>query len=175
MPTHNNKTALPVIEFEGEKVIPQNGVYRCPYNCGDPRYPRKKWKTERGFRRHMKNCPNKPSAVEARRIEKEKRQREKEDALSRCPYKVGDEIIYVAEVITGPTHDHLGRRIRYEPEKHYRAAKTIIRSIDYRSGYIFNGIIHIGDVYSTNEEAEEIAQRKTKAWQEHVKRSRMYR
>lgn len=48
------------IEFCGITIKPSRGSYRCPFGCGDPRYPPQKWKTEKGFRAHLEKCPKRP-------------------------------------------------------------------------------------------------------------------
>lgn len=38
----------------------RDGMYRCPYKCGDPNYPQRKWKTLEGFEKHLRECKAKP-------------------------------------------------------------------------------------------------------------------
>ena len=60
------------IEFDGKIVKPnKSGFYKCPFNCGDPRYTKPKWKTEKGFRQHMVKCSKRPSFISSK-MEKEK-------------------------------------------------------------------------------------------------------
>ena len=67
LPKMRNLIALPTIDFEGVSVKPSRGVYRCPFGCGDPRYPVPKWKTEKGFRAHMEQCWRRPSRIQPRK------------------------------------------------------------------------------------------------------------
>jgi hypothetical protein len=55
---------LPSIDFEGVMVDPKRGCYVCPFRCGRQDYPTPKWKTEKGFRKHMGECPQRPSRVQ---------------------------------------------------------------------------------------------------------------
>jgi hypothetical protein len=51
------KSNLPIIEFDGVQVKPsKNGVYKCPFKCGNSSYREPTWKTEKGFRGHMAKC-----------------------------------------------------------------------------------------------------------------------
>ena len=142
---------LPTIDFEGVLVKPKAGYYHCPFNCSDPRYPSKKWKTEKGFRDHMLVCPNTPKKeiLKAKIAETKKQNDEvklnkfnelKEQTLNsgKIPYKIGQEIYYVREVVVKDTHEwRFNRRVRvrYEAVKAFRAETAIIRLIDFSNSY----------------------------------------
>lgn len=38
----------------------RDGFYRCPNKCGNPDYPQPKWKTQKGFDKHMAECSPEP-------------------------------------------------------------------------------------------------------------------
>jgi hypothetical protein len=171
---------LPEIEFEGKRVIPEDGYYKCPFRCGDKRFPQPKWKTEGGFRKHMLICINRPSAIAQQKAREQKRQEEENrismDRLAECPFKVGDTVFAVIEIITGPTHDSRGRRIRYEPEKYFDAREETIKSIewagnigDYGGSYFYNGLFWHNAICASMAEAKSKAEQKTKGWNEHVR------
>lgn len=44
--------------FGNIEIKPIGKIFRCPFNCGDPRYPKPKWKTVNGIKRHLESCPN---------------------------------------------------------------------------------------------------------------------
>ena len=167
---------LPAIEFEGKVVKPTSGVYRCPFGCGDKRYPAKKWKTERGFRKHMTECWMRPSEV-ARREEiahrnNEKLVERKAAALAACPVAIGDTIDYVREIIVKPTHEQRGSRmikVRYEEVKRFVADRATVREIGY-NGFqcVINKHIALSDIEPTREDAERRATDSQRGWNEHV-------
>lgn len=55
-----------IFEFEGHTIKRSGKFFRCPFNCGDPRFPRPKWKTLRGIKGHLDSCYNRPSAIAKR-------------------------------------------------------------------------------------------------------------
>jgi len=174
------------IEFDGKLVKPnKSGFYKCPFNCGDPRYPKPKWKTEKGFRQHMDKCPNSPSFINSK-LEKEKNdleiiERMKSELLTTLPYKIGDKIIYVKEIIVKPTHVQRGDRmvkVRYEAVKDFQAREDEIRTIDIQYfGYIpkdinelkhylvFNGHVSLSSLCQTMNEAKERANKEKESYQ----------
>jgi hypothetical protein len=170
---------LPVVEFEGFKIKPQRGVYRCPFNCGDPRYPRPKWKTVKGFMRHLQGCSQSPAKIEARR----KAQKEREEKLygkaqqliEESGLHIGDTIFCVYEIITKPVRDSRGRKVRYEPEKRFRARQEVIESIEARYGTICVNQKIQKRILPTMEEAEESARQLQHKWDEYVAFSRSCR
>lgn len=128
-------------------------LYRCPYECGDPRYPRPKWKTERGYLKHLESCPSRPEAVQQREeaalerlaVENECRR----VALSTFLHRVGDDVVVMSYRVTKPTRERRGRRmvrIRYEEERKYFAKLIKIRSLEYSGGV--HGHIVINDRFS---------------------------
>jgi len=54
------------VEFEGLKIKPSRGAYRCPWGCGNPGFPPPKWKTAGGFLKHLSACKNKPAPGQAK-------------------------------------------------------------------------------------------------------------
>lgn len=175
---------LPVVEFEGKEIKPSRGVYHCPYGCGRSDYPKPSWKTERGFKKHLADCPMSPSA-QASKQEKQRQQREAEDlrrvdALAAVKHKIGDSIYYVREVIVSPTHVQRGNRlvhVRYEPVKRVAWGEVEVVSINWHPnmGVYFNEGIWLSDLCSSQEEARTTAERKQAKWDEHVEFSEMYR
>lgn len=166
------------INFEGKIVkVNKQGYYKCPYKCGPSGYPARKWKTENGFLKHTKECPNRPSVVKSnekeRIIAKNIGDKLKQKIIEDLKWKIGDEINYVDEIVIKPTHEEKwGRmvRVRYEEVKRFEAKKTIINSIDFfpstylpNADYVknnllcFNSKIPIYRVYSSFEEAKEKA------------------
>lgn len=132
---------LPNIDFDGKIVKPNSqGYYKCPYGCGvGSGYPLPKWKTEKGFRQHMEKCSNRPSYVKSK-IEKhtndlELLEKMKTELIPTLPYKIGQKIIYVKEIIVKPTHVQRGNRmvhVRYEEEKRFEAREEELISIDVK-------------------------------------------
>lgn len=167
---------LPIIDFEGTIVKPTKaGVYMCPFGCGDKRFSAPKWKTEKGFRKHMESCGARPSTIRARQereeVYNEERTHEKEAALAACTRNIGDTIFYVYEVITKPTHKQRGNRmvrVQYEAEKVFGASKTIIKSINWNGGIYYNEGIIERRICATMEEAETRAQEAKKSYDGYV-------
>ena len=167
---------LPAIEFEGEAVKPIGGVYRCPFKCGDKRYPAPKWKTERGFRKHMTECWMRPSEV-ARREEIAARHNrqlsmKRDAAIAACPVAIGDTIDFVREIIDKPIYEQRGSRmvkVRYEEVKRFVADRTTVREIGY-DGFqcVINKHIALSDIEPTREAAERRAADSQRGWNEHV-------
>ena len=47
--------------FEGIEYKPRwDGNYFCPWPCSDPNYPPRRWKSEKGFAKHLSECKAKP-------------------------------------------------------------------------------------------------------------------
>jgi hypothetical protein len=67
----------------GAESIPekQRGYYRCPYECGDPRFPKPKWKTLKGWQGHVEKCPNRPLETSREAAEKHVKQKGYQDEL----------------------------------------------------------------------------------------------
>lgn len=165
------------IEFDGVIVKLKNGVYKCPFNCSqDSGYPIRKWKTEKGFRQHMEKCYKRPSYINKLREDENKDletlNKMKEELLPTLPYKIGQKIFYVREIIVKPTHVKKWNRlvrVRYEEEKDFRGEEDIIKSIDINIGFVpndleslkhfivLNGHIKLRSLCNTLEEAVEKA------------------
>ena len=167
-----------LIEFEGKTVKPnKNGEYKCPFNCGHTGYPVRKWKTEKGFRRHMNNCSQRPSLLRKR---KETNDSLKIKALSEVTKNVGQVIFYIHEIIVKPTHIQRGnrmQRIRYEAVKKFAARTDTIKTINYYQGQgiYFNDGIRETDICETMENAETLASIKQKQYDDHCRFSEMCR
>lgn len=121
-----------------------NNNFRCPYRCHDKNYPAPKWKTEKGYLKHLETCIKNPDNIKKKKEEfnivLEKFNEIKNDFLLNFPYKIGQKIYYVREYIIKPTHVQRGNRqvrVRYEAEKRFEANESIINSIDVN----FNGVI----------------------------------
>lgn len=161
-----DKVELPKIDFDGQIVKPSTRGYVCPFRCHDSRYPAPTWKTEKGFRQHMITCPHAPSNLKR---DEERRESLFLENVAKAKYKVGDTISYVCEVITKPTHEsRWGRlvRVRYEPEKYYRADRSEIRTIGWDGSVVYNGHIQERDICASLEEAQKFAEERTTAWKE---------
>ena len=179
------KPPTEIIDFEGIPCSPgRDGKYRCPYNCGNPDYPEKSWKSVQGFRRHITLCPNKPSAVADRDAHRIKEQKKKEldiaHLLEHCTTKVGDRIFFVREIIIKPTHEMnpWGRlvKVRYEPVKSFRAEEAIVSAIasDGFAVY-FNGNIPERSLCCSMNVAEKKAKADQESWEYHCRESSDYR
>jgi hypothetical protein len=163
------------IEFEGKTVKPtKGGVYHCPYNCSDPGYPRKKWKTEKGFRKHMEKCPNSPSAAQRKLDEQAHRKAESDakaqEAMKDCPHKIGDTVFYVREIITSPTHKHNGQRmvrVRYEAKKRFQAETVEIKRFGFDYSLYANDGIRLDNLCETMQAAEAKAVEMQAGYDEH--------
>lgn len=190
------------IIFEGVKIkSTKTGIWRCPFGCHtDKRYPAPIWKTKKGFMRHLEKCYMRPSAIEKRNIEKQKKNNEqkernkiletlKDSFISTLPYKIGDEISYVKEIIVKDTYEWRGNRsvrMRYEPILRYDAIKTVILSINFKEPNIMPTIDNMDKfVYFNNgiklselmkyEDAVKIAKEKTRADEKYRHNSSMLR
>lgn len=170
---------LPEIDFEGTIVKPsKNGYYKCPFKCHDQRYAAPKWKTEKGFRKHMKKCPKNPAVLKKERQFLDKHYEElKAKALESCPYKLGQRIYFIRQVVTHPQYEYrYGKsvRVRTYDEGYYSAMEatiTKIEVIDRRNRFMneypvtINGTIDVEHVYPSREEALAAAKEKTEAWE----------
>ena len=152
------------IYFEDKKIKPhKDGKYRCPFHCGAEGYPKPKWKTMKGFLKHLNECPKSGAAQkrqeEARKIQMAAEENRKQEALANCKHKIGDTIYFVQETITKPTHVRRGDRmvhVRYEAEKVFRAERIVIDDIgwDGSHGVIFNRSYHPRIMCASWEEAQ---------------------
>lgn len=180
-----------LVNFEGKIVKPdKKGIWRCPYKCGDLRFPAPKWKTISGFMAHMKKCTMRPSAVEAREKEKEKRheieiikaiefEEKRKIEIDKSPHKIGDTIHYVGIEVVKPTHEWRFTRwvrVRYNEVRKYHARTGIIKSHDYtKYGLIYNGHIELQNIFSTLEEAKRVATERQAGYNEFVDESDLLR
>lgn len=135
--------------------IKKGDKYYCPFDCGDSRFPKPKWKTEKGAQKHVDNCSMRPEKVEERKVaqeikdkmilnEKNKQSLLDKEKLKTAKYCIGDEISFVSKLEVKPTHEWRGTRmvkVRYEPEYSYSARKIIIDKITCEFGrIIYNNI-----------------------------------
>ena len=147
----------------------KRGYFHCPYGCGDPRYPRRKWKTVKGFVSHLQRCDHRPEAREKRKQERETRERQKAAALQEHIQHLRqtvdahkqDVVYYSYEIIVKPTHDKRGRRMRYEPEKRFsvgafKCADDVAVLLRYKVG--------ASDIFATRDAAETDAKNKQRGW-----------
>jgi hypothetical protein len=190
------------IIFEGVTIKPTKiGVWKCPFGCHtDNRFPAPKWKTEKGFMRHLENCYMRPSAVEKRNNEKQQKYNEqiernniletlKESFIATLQYKIGDEISFVKRVVVKDTHEWKGTRsvkVRYEPVLRFDDIKTTISSINFKEPDIiptieninrfvyFNSGIRLSEIMK-HEDAVKIAKEKTIADEQYRHKSSMLR
>lgn len=152
----------------------KNKVYRCPYNCGTPGYPKPKWKTEKGYKKHIETCHMRPQAVQQRADQrKEKELRDQQvivETLKKCEYKIGDTIHYCTYSVTHPTHIN-GRKVRYEEKRRYYSARAIIDSIEATSdGCLFfnQNRISKSDICDSEQSAKTKAEESQKSHEEHL-------
>lgn len=190
------------INFEGKNVTPTpTGIYRCPYNCGQKGYPAKKWKTEKGFRKHMTECPKRPSAVNKRQEAELERANLvndwkntleflKEELLYTLNIKIGQEVFWVRRIVVKDTHEWRGNRsvkVRYEPILRFVPEKTTISVFNFETPnkepdleyakqlLLINNVVHFTSLVDSFETAENIAFEKTKADEDYRKHSSMLR
>lgn len=134
------------INFEGTTVKAwKDGKFRCPFQCHRKDYPRPKW-TEKGFMKHMETCSQKPSAVEKRNMSDtasvDRYEKMKAEIIAELPFKIGDTLYCVKEIIVKPTHVRKGERmvkVRYEAEKIFEAYQFKLNSIDFQGEGISEG------------------------------------
>ena len=166
-----------VIHHEGRDIKPdKRGLYRCPFWCGDSRYPRPTFKTGKGLIKHIDACSRNPSVLKKQADDFSKR---KSDALATVTHKVGDKIHYVREIIIKPTHEtnRWGRlvHVRYEAVKRFEFGSAEINSIDWNGGVIFNSFVRLEDLCATEQEARDKAKSMQDGYDEHVRFSEMHR
>jgi hypothetical protein len=155
------KSNLPIIEFDGVQVKPsKNGVYKCPFKCGNSSYREPTWKTEKGFRGHMAKCHKRPSYL------KDKQEKEateiaafepiRNEILASIDIKIGDKIAVIKEWIVKPTHEQRFNRmvrVRYEAVKRFEGTEVIVNKIDVRPStlpnkeWIKNQCLYINDEF----------------------------
>lgn len=169
---------LPTIDFEGVSVNPGKTGYKCPFDCGDKRFPQKKWKTEKGFRQHMKDCWMKPS-LQKSRDEKQKNDelkqiQESESRMQNCPYRIGDTIFFVRQIVLEPTHKH-GKRVRYEAVISFIAEQAVIDAINWNQCFIFNGWIPETHCVDSMQIACSLADEKQKQYDNYLRECRELR
>lgn len=190
---------LKSIDFEGKLVTPKNGGYRCPYKCHSAGYPAPKWKTEKGFIRHMETCKARPSLVKINSLKRVNDQLKLAELKQKClesslvTFKIGDVIHYVGYYVTKPTHVQRFNkmvRVRYEEERRYYSKSDIITSIDFNINeyhinldveyiikrfLIINGSVYPFDIKESIEDAKKCAAESQKAYDdacEHAYRCR---
>lgn len=190
-----SEESKPTIEFEGEKVKPdKKGFYKCPFKCGDSRYPSKKWKTEKGFRKHTKECPNRPSLIKEKEKTKEKEnelfKEYKNYFLNNDAWEIGTELPVVIESIVKPKYQQRGWRmvrVRYEDVYRYESRvikvnnygfierlpfglKTDYKTFKHNNIYINNNY-NIYSIKNTLEEAKKIAKEKQESHNKGLKQA----
>jgi len=134
--------------------VKKGKLYYCPYDCGDKRFPKPKWKTEKGAIKHVNNCAMQPEKVEEREAIEEKRlsdQAEKDRiTLLEAKHKIGETISFIHERVIKPTHEQRFNRmvkVRYEAECTYTARTATIKSISIVQGAVcYNGYIYNRDI-----------------------------
>jgi hypothetical protein len=181
------KNELLVIDFDGVQVKPnKQGVYKCPFKCGNPSYREPTWKTEKGFRGHMTKCHKRPSFL------KDKQEKEaaeiaafepiRNKILATINLKVGDKIAVVKEWVVKPTHEKRFNRmvrVRYEAVKRFEGIEITVNKIDVRptthitsieqikNTFLYiNDEYHLSDICPSLENAKVIAIAKQKNYDE---------
>lgn len=156
-----DETSLQREKTQPEPTL-QRGFYRCPFKCGDSRFPAPKWKTMQGAMKHIAQCTQRPEALEAKRLADDARAtanaKRQAAAITGARFKIGDEIHYIDIYVLKPTHEmRRGRavRVRYEEKRSYSARSTVIRSIGFDgSGVVYNHNIRENNIRPTLQEAE---------------------
>ena len=162
-----------------KKKRSKNGYFNgCPYKCDiGTGYPLRKWKTEKGIRKHASECSQSPSNIAKREVEEEarnsKREKEAIDKIVTLPFSVGDTIHYWYYNVTKPTHkiDYRGRRkrVRYEEEREYKSATAKVESLTATPhGVLINNDkrIKITAIVESEEKAAELTRTEDKAYKE---------
>jgi hypothetical protein len=113
-------------------------------------------------------------------------------------YKIGDKIIYVYYVVTKPTHNSFGKRLRYEEERRYVVGSGTVERIvplnglyglteiglicaienkeNYPHKYISDGrIINYTDIFNSVDLAKAHAESCDASYKEHCRRASSYR
>jgi hypothetical protein len=159
-------------------------IFRCPHKCGDPRFPRPKWKTEKGLLKHLEKCPMRPDILAKTIADKEAValawKQKWDNANARAlemffeEYKIGQRVIIVSYVVTKPTHEQRFNRmvkVRYEEGRRYYAEEITIETVVAENGgIIINQIYHKCDIYNgTLEAAQREADEGQKAYDDHCK------
>lgn len=184
------------IIFDGVKITQTKaGFWKCPFGCHvDKRYPTPKWKTEKGFIKHLEKCSKTPSAIEKQKNEKQKKLETldslKEEFIKTLDFKIGDEVSFVKKIVVEDTHEWRWNRqvrVRYEPVLKFEAVKTTITSInfyeplsipafkDMKNLVYFNNGISLDSIMKNYNEAVKIAKEKTIADEEYRKECSNYR
>jgi len=192
----NSSEGNDIIEFEGVKIKPSRGIYRCPFNCHRSDYPAPKWKTKQGIMKHLQTCSKRPSNIkrlsENKEVEDMIFDRYKKEALNMVTHQIGQTIYWVRKIIVKDTHEWRGSRLvkmRYEQILRFEAVESVINSIDIikRSNYTptaeyllknclyFNGVIPIQNLRSSLDEAKKEAIESTKRDEEYRHESSMFR
>lgn len=158
--------------------------YYCPNDCGDKRFSRPRWKTEKGFNKHLESCPNSPERLERARLEKLELERvrlERERKLiAACAWQQGDKAFAVCETIIKPEHEQRGTRlvrVRYESVKAFHAECITVEAIRLESHQgglsIYGGYRRflVSDLFATLAEAETEAINRQLHWDKHCEYS----
>lgn len=176
-------TLEPII-FEWITVKPTKQGYYCPFNCGDPRFRKPTWKTEKWFRWHMAKCSKRPSIIKSENeaiIEAQKLYEIKlKEIQEQYKHYLWKEVHYVEKIIVKDTHKWNWRRmvkVRYEPILRYEWRSVIIKTIwiSQWGSVIFNWEIFLNSLVATLEEAKIIAENKTKWDEEYREMSSQFR
>lgn len=169
---------LPAIDVDGRTIKPFKGKYFCPHKCGHELYGLRSWKTEKGIRKHMAECP-KGDAGQKLAAEKAAELKDRFDkfiAGYAYKYAQGDVIHFVHRRVVKPMFDSRGRKIRYEEVCRFSAVSTSIIEpsaydvgYEFRPGYTTNGgFVSESDVILDLKEAEAKAAEQQKAHEEHL-------
>jgi hypothetical protein len=176
------------VYFEGVKIKPTKaGFYKCPFGCHtNTGYPAPKWKTEKGFIRHLEKCNMRPSLIKIKEDKQQEKLKElnnrkdileslKDEFLKTFNYKIGDSISFVKRIVVKDTHEWRWNRsvkVRYEPILKFEAVRTNISSINFSlpeetptieniSKFVyFNNGIYLSEILKY-EDAVRIAKEKT--------------
>ncbi len=169
------------IEFEGKIVKPNKaGYYKCPYCPPPTNYPSKKWKTVKGFEKHILECYHKPSKTKVRKEEEVRNnlivESLKKEVLDTLELRVGDEVFYVKETVVKPEYEYRGERrvrVRYESVCKYTAERSIVNGFGFpsfvRSNMIINGKIKMSHLCPDMETAIKLANEKQIKHEEHLR------
>ena len=171
---------LPTIEVDGITIKPNRyGKYFCPHECGNSgRYPAASWKTEKGIRKHMAECPksNAGKQLAEQKVADVEAARAEFVVSYAYKYARGDVVHYVRRVVIKPRTDARGRKIRYEEVCRFSSTTSVIigqsatrHGMGFAAGYVtVSGFILESDILASAAEADARAAAAQKAHDEHL-------
>jgi len=190
------------IEFQGVKIKKSGEYWKCPFKCHkDKRFPAPKWKTLKGFEKHLNSCPNSPSNIkikeEKERLEEELKKKWiqklnefKDSIINSISYKIGDECYIIDKIVLKDVYEWARTRwvkVRHEPILHFKPLKIKIEKIDFCepkqeptdenliSFLLINDKYKINELIKSEEEAKKEADEKNRIYKQHLENSSLLR